>query len=371
MKIILIGPVYPYRGGIAYVTTHLANMLLAAGHQLKVISFSRQYPRFLYPGKNDKDPSQEPIKIAAEYLLDPLYPWTWFNTSKVASSYQPDLIILTWWTTFWAPAFIALSKLVGRHTRIALLIHNTIPHEASFYDRWLTKFIFKQANHFIVLSQREARRLIEIRPDANPYLCDLPLHDISRTRLSKSEARAALNLPKTGEILLFFGFVRPYKGLNVLLEALALLKQRGKTPYLLIAGEFWEDKKEYESKIQSLGIAGNVRIYDRYIPNEEVGIYFSAADLFVAPYIDGTQSGAISVAMSQGVPVLATDKIAEDMPWVYTVPAGDPEALANGIIDCLEDRQNVSWFQKQSDNSWLGIVELLNEFNKEHNAFFP
>lgn len=364
MKIILIGPVYPYRGGIAYVTTHLANTLLAAGHQLKVISFSRQYPGILYPGKNDKDPSQEPMKISADYLLDPLYPWTWLNTSKIAAAYQPDLIILTWWTTFWAPAFIALRKLLGRQTRIALLIHNTIPHEARFYDRWLMKLVFRQADHYIVLSKRESQRLMEIIPDANPYLCDLPLHDISRTRLSKSEARSELNLPEVNKVLLFFGIVRPYKGLNILLDALAILKQRGKPPYLLIAGEFWEDKKIYEAKIQSLGLRDVVRIDDRYIPNEEVGIFFSAADLFIAPYIDGTQSGAISVAMSQNVPVLATDRIAGDMPWIHTVPAGDAEALAKGIIYCLEEDENNSQFHPQIDNSWTGIIELLNGINK-------
>ena len=364
MKIILIGPVYPYRGGIAYVTTHLANTLMAAGHQIKVISFSRQYPGFLYPGKNDKDPSQQPIKIPADYLLDPLYPWTWFNTSKAAAEFQPDLIILTWWTTFWAPAYFALCKLLGKRARIALLIHNAIPHEARFYDRWLTKLVFRRADHYIVLSQRESRRLTEIIPDAAPYLCDLPLHDISQTRLSKSEARAALNLPQVKHVLLFFGIVRPYKGLNILLEALAILKQRGKSPYLLIAGEFWEDIKDYEAKIHSLGLLDLVRIDNRYIPNEEVGVFFSAADLFVAPYLDGTQSGAISVAMSQNVPILATDRIAGDLAWVSKVPAGDAEALANGIINCLEELETPSQFQSQTDNSWSGITELLNGIRK-------
>jgi D-inositol-3-phosphate glycosyltransferase len=148
------------------------------------------------------------------------------------------------------------------------------------------------------------------------------------------------------------------------LEALAILKQRGKSPYLLIAGEFWEDIKDYEAKIHSLGLLDLVRIDNRYIPNEEVGVFFSAADLFVAPYLDGTQSGAISVAMSQNVPILATDRIAGDLAWVSKVPAGDAEALANGIINCLEELETPSQFQSQTDNSWSGITELLNGIRK-------
>ena len=336
----LVGPVYPYRGGIAHFTTQLGVELCAAGHPLRVISFARQYPSWLYPGKTDKDPSREHPSLEAEFLLDPLYPWTWLRAANAIAAFRPALVLAQWWTTFWGPALFVLAALLrARHIPLVFIIHNVMPHEARFYDRWIARAVLAQASACITLSPKEEKRLRVLLPGLPVYPGRLPLHHLSVLRLSKNEARRQLGLAEEGPLLLFFGIVRPYKGLGLLLEALGRLAQTGLRPRLLVAGEFWEDESAYRRQAAELGLSEQVSITNRFIPNEETAVYFSAADLFVAPYLEGTQSGAITVAMDFGLPVLASDRIITDaLPGEYpleTFPAGDAAALAERLAEAL------------------------------------
>jgi D-inositol-3-phosphate glycosyltransferase len=336
MKITVIGPVFPYRGGIAQFATSLAAELLAAGHEVQVISFARQYPRWLYPGQSDKDPSQQHEQVTARFILDPLYPWTWLSVVRQVGAFQPDLVVFQWWITFWSPAYAFITAALRRQKiSCAAMIHNVLPHEKRFVDVWLARLTLAQMKACITLSPKEAGRLRELLPSAAVYTSRLPVGRGIPTRVDRSAARQSLGLNADQPVLLFFGLVRRYKGLAVLLEALGRLKTTECNPYLLVVGEFWDDVIPYQQQIERLGLADQVQIDNRFVPAEELGRYFGAADTLVAPYLNGTQSAVIKTAMGAGLPVLASDQISSDLqPDTYPIfihRAGDVADLADSI----------------------------------------
>jgi len=336
MKITVVGPVYPYRGGIAHFTTSLSRELTRAGHSVQVISFKRQYPGWLYPGQSDKDPSLLYDQVPAEYSLDPLYIWTWQKTIRMIADFEPKLVVIQWWTTFWAPALAILSAALRRRgIACVFCIHNVVPHENRLPDRWLARKVLSQGKAFITLSPKETDRLRALIPSAVVYQSQLPIPKIDLQPVDRQAARNELGVSCDQRILLFFGIVRPYKGLVTLFEALGLLAQAGIRPFLIVAGEFWEDIQKYHRLIDQLDLTGQVLLENRYIPNEELVKYFSAADAFVAPYIQGTQSAAIKMAMGYQLPILASDQISEDLTNTgYSIllhRSGDAAALSRSI----------------------------------------
>lgn len=338
MKITLVGPVYPYRGGIAWYTTTQAARLLDAGHAVQVISFARQYPAFLYPGKSDRDPGLKNDRVAASFILDPLYPWTWLRAVDQIAAFGPDLVLIQWWTTFWGPAFYALGALLRRKGIKTLFVtHNVVPHDSGSIHKRISVAVLKQGWGCVTLSPKETARLAGLLPGMRVFASRLPEFELTAGAVDKNEARARLVLPPERPVLLFFGIVRPYKGLGVLLDALALLKTRGFTPLLVVAGEFWEGTARYEEQVARLGIGEQVRMENRWVPEAEMGVYYSAADAFVAPHVQGTQSGAIRAAMGYGLPVLASSQISQDLDAgsypLFIHPAGDAGALAGDIFN--------------------------------------
>jgi glycosyltransferase involved in cell wall biosynthesis len=343
VKIAIIGPVYPFRGGIAHYTTQLVRSLSEC-HEVKVFSFQRQYPAWLYPGRSDKDPGQKPVSIEAEYSIDSLNPISWVRTARKIRHYSPDILVIEWWVTFWAPTFTTIAFLC-RQSKIpvAFLIHNILPHEKSWLHRPLAWITLKQGDHFIVHTSREYARLLALIPNANVEICPFPVDEMlsEPVSLNQAEARRCLNLPETGHMVLFFGIVRPYKGLMFLLEALSLLRENIRSLYLVVVGEFWESKASYEGMIELLELSGQVFLEDRYISNEEIGIFFRAADLFVAPYVGGTQSAVAALALGFGIPLIATEWSAAGIDdahigQVQVVPSGDVQALAAAIQTYFE-----------------------------------
>jgi glycosyltransferase involved in cell wall biosynthesis len=340
-RLSLLGPVYPYRGGIAHHTSQLASTLQNAGHQVQVLSFSRQYPKWLFPGETDRDPSLHPQKVGAQFILDPLYPWTWNSTARRIAAFKPDAAIIPWWTTFYGPAYWSVAKLLKRKgVDVLFLIHNVLPHESRPLDRWVVRKVLEQGDYFLVQSPGEQSRLLDLLPGARVAMCAHPIYDFFSPGLApKDQAKEELGIPPQNPVVLCFGFVRPYKGLSQAIAAIGSLQAQGIPAHLLVAGEFWEDKKKYEAQIERLGIAGHVTMIDRYIPDEEIPRYFSAADVFVAPYLQGSQSGATRIALSFGIPVVATESIADEMlasnPLALIVAPGDREALTDGIVQAL------------------------------------
>lgn len=310
MKIVLIGPVYPYRGGIAHYTTSLTQALRKAGHTVLLISFKRQYPKRLFPGQSDHDPSRRPQVIGdAQYCIDSLNPLTWLTTFSCIRSFRPDVVVLSWWTVFLAPAWLVLSLLQRIFLQRALVIicHNVLPHESRRPDRWVAKAVLGLATRLIVQSDAEKQRLLTLLPKKPVDVIPHPVSNMFADQsISREAARAQLGLAQDMPVLLFFGIVRPYKGLADILSALPQLRADLGKVRLLVAGEFWEDKQVYLKLIDRLGIGDIVMLDDRYIPNEEVPVYFGAADLLIAPYRSVTGSGVIQLAVGFNLPVVTT-----------------------------------------------------------------
>src|SRR5690606_18795034 len=233
-------PIPPYRGGIAHFTQALAEKLVQEGHQLLTISYRRQYPGWLYPGKSDKDFSQETKIKDAVFLFSPLNYLDWKKTLQAIRKYQPDLVIYPWWVTFWAPATgWLLGKLKNLGIPTSVLVHNALPHDGGWLDKKLTKYALKDARNFITMTEKETKRLSSvvhktsrIETSAHPVYAQFPL-----SGLSKVEVRKKLGLPIEAPIALFFGFVRPYKGLSVLIDAMGILRNKGVNIHLVVAGE--------------------------------------------------------------------------------------------------------------------------------------
>jgi glycosyltransferase involved in cell wall biosynthesis len=337
VKIAIIGPVYPYRGGIAHYTARLSQEL-ARHHDVRIFSFKRQYPSWLYPGRSDKDPSQKKLSVQAEFILSSLDPFSWLQTARKIQQWKPDLLLFQWWVTFWAPAFATIAAFCRRsNIQVAFLIHNVLPHEGGWLHRPLARIALSQGASFIVHTNEEEQRLQTILPKVRVQVCPHGIYDVLvETTTSREEARRRFNIPENARVLLFFGIVRPYKGLKYLIEALAILKSQGQLFHLIVGGEFWEDKQTYLEWIERSGLSGRVRIEDRYIPNEELPFFFKASDVVVAPYTGGTQSGVAAIALGYQIPLIATPKSAAGMAEadrnaVTIVPAGDATALADAI----------------------------------------
>jgi glycosyltransferase involved in cell wall biosynthesis len=236
-----------------------------------------------------------------------------------------------------------------------------MPHEARFYDRWIVKAVLSQARACITLSPKEEKRLRALLPEMKIYPGRLPLHRLSSVRMSKEEARKMLGIQTSEQVLLFFGIVRAYKGLGILLGALGMLARQGIRPRLLVVGEFWEKEQVYHEQIQSLGLSSQVIVVNRYIPNEETSLYFTAADLFVAPYLEGSQSGAITVALDNYLPILASDRIITEAvsSLIETFPAGNEEALAAKISQTLQHGLTRAVLPTVVDDGWAQLLQLI------------
>jgi len=370
MRCVLVGPVYHYRGGIAHYTTMLCRALRGRGHDVLLISFQRQYPQWLFPGRGDRDPSERPLLVAeARYWIDSLNPLTWLATGWRIGRYRPDVVVLQWWTTFWAPAWLVLGgvlRLLARRP-LVFICHNVLPHEARPWDAWLARLVLGLGTRIIVQSSAERDRLSALLPDAQVAIVPHPVYDMfAAERVPRVEARRQLNLPVEGPILLAFGIVREYKGLQDVLTALPMVREQLGNVTLVVAGEFWDDKQPYLDQIERLGIADSVVIEDRYIPNEAVALYFSAADVLVAPYRRVTGSGTIQMARGFGVPVITTtcDGLTEEAARV--VPPADPPALAAAILDILSSGSAIDQEQTATDEcpSWQRLADLIAAFGE-------
>ncbi len=372
MRICLIGPVYPFRGGIAQTHACLGQALEEAGHAIQMVSFLRQYPAWLYPGQSDRDPSQNQVQLPVHYILDPLYPWTWEKAIREIQAFKPDLVLIQWWTVFWGPALAYIARrLHSQGLKIVFFIHNVLPHEQRRIDPGLARLALKQADAYITLTEREHQRLKNLLPDISKpvFTTPLPIYRLpSTSNLTKAEARCKLGLPENDPIILFFGLVRPYKGLHYLVEAFGQLKDDPRRPLLAIAGEFWENPQDYQDQIHHLGIDQRVRMENRYLPDEEAILWFVASDLFVAPHTDGTQSGAIRLAFGYNLPVIASDAISRELvgldpATLVIIPAADADAIANAIRNWLSNPTRPAG-RYSTEEEWSSLVNIIAALGK-------
>lgn len=368
MKICIIGPSYPFRGGISHYTTLLYESLRQF-HDTKFYAFKRQYPRWLFPGKTDRDNSNVAIRgEEVENLLDSFNPLSWLEVFFKIKKYNPELLIFPWWVSFWTPQFWLISYLIKKFskTQILFICHNVVEHEANFVTKLCTKLVLRNGTHFIVHSEEELKKLKNILSDVYIAKVFHPTYAIfQHHRWSKEEAQAELGI--SGNTILFFGFVRPYKGLKYLIDALPEVLKRIEVT-LLVVGEFWRDKDNYLRQIENLGIKDNVKIVDRYIPNEEVGLYFSACDVVVLPYTSVTGSGVVQIAFGLGKPVIASNigslpEVIKHGKTGYVVKPQDSQAIANAIIDFYTANREITFTREiknqRTQFSWDRIVNTI------------
>jgi len=338
VKNFIIGPAHPLRGGIANFNEALCSAFNKAGIQSKIISFTLQYPDFLFPGKTQYDKGTKPADIKIEELINSVSPLTWFKTAKRIKAANPDYVIIRYWLPFLAPCLGTIARLVKRGTTIKViaLTDNVIPHEKRVGDRLLTKYFVKSCDAFVVMSKSVAEDLRQFIPDPKVVFLPHPIYDTFGEKHSREEALQQLNLRQSYRYILFFGFIRKYKGLDLLLEAMSDKRVRGLNVKLLIAGECYDDLSFYTNLIKEYEIEGNVIFKADYIPASEVKNYFAAADMVVQPYRSATQSGVTQIAYHFERPMLVTEVggLAEIVPHLkvgYVVPP-TPKSIADAIV---------------------------------------
>jgi len=337
---------HPYRGGIAHFTEMTVEGLDGRGHEMVPISFARQYPEFLFPGKTQFEPDDEAPGVVrgASRLLDPLNPLSWLRTAWHLRDKDPDAVVFQYWMPFFAPAYGTVARIL-RWAGIPSLavVHNALPHERHLGDAWLSRFFLAACAGHVVMSDAVAENLQALRrPDATVRRIEHPVYERFGESVPRDEARTALDLPADAPVILFFGFVREYKGLHVLLEAMPEVLEDLPDLHLVVAGEPYDDPDRYRQLIREHGLGTHVHWHDEYVPSGDVPAYFCAADLVVQPYVSATQSGVAQIATHFERPMVVTDVggLAETIPHEeagFVVPSEDPPALATAITRFFQE----------------------------------
>lgn len=351
----------------------MARGLAARGHMVGGVTFSRQYPESLFPGLTQLESGASPDAAPVPRLLDSVDPRTWKKTARHIGDIRPAAMIFPYWMPFFAPAFgYIVRRLQKRHVPSIAVVHNALPHERKPGDARLARYALKRCQGLVVLSDGVRRDLGRIGLSAPTRQVTHPTYDRFGEVISREAARRSLGLPQDVPILLFFGFVRRYKGLHHLLDALPAVKKHLPEARLVVAGEFYDDAAGYRKQIEGLGsLASSVRLDAAYVPNERVRLYFSAADVVVQPYTSATQSGVAQVAVQFGTPLITTSVggLAEAIPDGVAgliVPPENPDALAAAIVryfteEGLEAKLRSGLESLRGRYGWNPLLEAVEE----------
>ncbi len=369
MKIVSIGPAHPLRGGIAKFNESLASSLVAAGNHVDIFSYRFQYPSILFPGTSQYTKSPPPEGLNIEALVHSLSMLNWSRVASEVVSRQPDLVIIHYWMPFFAPAMGYISGKLRKHgITVILLAHNLIPHESQSGPVILTRWLLRHVDGLVTLSASVKEDALKIRKGIPALVIPHPLYDNFGEKAGRGEAIRHLSLDESKKYILFFGLVRKYKGLDILLKALPLFADPDIV--VIVAGEFYEKKVEYTTLIDELEMSDRVVISDGYIPDEDVRYYFSAAELVVQPYRSATQSGVTQIAYSFEIPMVVSDvgglpEIVDNGRTGYVVKA-IPEAVAAAVNTFFasgaqsEMIENVR--KRKNDFTWESFVKKFITF---------
>jgi len=353
-KICIVGPAYPYRGGNALFVAHLYSAL-SETYDVQVINFTKLYPKLFFPGTRQEDVSQVGIKThPSERIIDSTNPFTWFKAVRKIKSLNPDLIAFIWYNPFFGMAFNVISGRLKKyfHGKVLFIAENIISHEARFIDSFLTKIALRHADKFLVLSEIVEKGIKELYPGKNVFRSSLPIYDCYQfdSLITKTDARKKIELPTDKNVILFFGYIRAYKGLMYLIEAMPNVLKFDPDAMLLVVGEFYEEKEKYFDAVKSLGLGRNVKFVAEFVPNEDVGLYYTASDLVVLPYKSATQSGILNIAYGFKRPVVVTNvgglpELVEEGKTGFIVEANNPNTIAEGIVKYFSSKDK-SKFEK-------------------------
>ena len=367
MKISIIGPAYPYRGGISHYTTLLTKELRKK-HGVDLISFKRQFSKLFYPGKSEKDYTSQ-IKTNCVYLLDSLNPFTWIKVFNRIRKSKSDLVIFQWWTPFFTPQYTFISFLIKKFTKskVLSLCHNVIPHERRrFLDENLTKLFFRNCDCFIVHSEEEKENLNNLIRNPIVVVFPHPSYSVFATNMNKEDSKKEIGIDEE-KIILFFGLIRSNKGLMYLIKAMPNILKEIKVKLLIVGEFFGESRQKYTNLIEKLNLKDNIKIIEGYAPDGKVGMYFSASDVVILPYISGTGSGILQVAFGLNKPVICTNvsfsNDVKDNKTGFVVKKEDSGELANAIIKFYKrnlEKEFIKNIKKENQKfSWDKMADAL------------
>jgi glycosyltransferase involved in cell wall biosynthesis len=371
-KVIIIGPAHPLRGGLATFNQRLAKQFSDEGHECSIVSFSLQYPSFLFPGTTQYSTDPAPNDVTIHTLINSVNPLNWMSVGRKLKNWNADLIVVRYWLPLMGPALGTILRQVkkNKHTKIVCIADNVIPHEKRIGDVPFTKYFLKAVDAFVTMSEKV---LSDLRMFTNKpaQLVQHPLYDNFGEAISKNEARKVLDLNEHDKIILFFGFIRQYKGLDLLLKAMTDERIKKEKIKLLIAGEFYEDRKPYLQLIEEYHLHEQVILKTNFIPDSEVKYYLCSADCVVQPYKSATQSGVTPLAYFFEKPMIVTNVgglpslVPNEKAGLVCEP--DANSIAGAIIKFyLLGHSHFTAFIKQekAKYSWKNLVEAITKLSK-------
>lgn len=369
MKVIILGTAYPYRGGLSAFNERLAYEYQSMGHEVEIYTFTLQYPSFLFPGKTQYSDGPAPEGLVIHRRVNSCNPFNWVSVGREIAKKRPDLMITKFWLPFMAPCFGTIARCVRRngHTRCVSILDNVIPHEHRIGDKAFVRYFVGAEDGFVAMSRSVMNDLglfDVVKPRA---FCPHPLYDHYGQVMPKDEAKRMLGLDGGTCYVLFFGFIRDYKGLDLLLDAFADARLKAKNVKLIVAGEFYGDPKPYMEQIARLGIADRVELRTDFIPDSEVNRYFCAADIVAQPYKTATQSGVTQVAFHFERPMLVTNvgglpEIVPDGKIGFVV---EPEArqIADALVRYYNERRELEFVEnikvEKTKYAWSNMTDAI------------
>lgn len=370
MKIAYLSTFFPFRGGIAQFNS-LLYRTLEKKHEIKAYTFKRQYPEFLFPGETQFVTKDDKVdEISALQVLDSVNPISYISTSKKIKQFNPDILLTKYWMTFFGPSLGYACKNVGKNTKRISILDNVIPHEKRFFDSFCNRYFLKNNDGFIVMSDAVLKDLLSLKPDAKYLRIDHPVYNHFPNKMNQDEARKKLKLDPSKKTLLFFGFIRDYKGLDLLIQAMNNLDD---TYQLIIAGEVYGSFEKYQKLIDDSIAQNRIHLFNHYIGDEEVSYYFSVADVCVLPYKSATQSGITAISHHYTLPIIATNVgglhetihhlktgIIVDKPEVYLIS----EAIQLYFSSNSKEEYSNNIAIENEKNSWDNFADKLVEFSK-------
>ncbi len=361
-KVVIIGPAYPLRGGgMATFNERLARQFIHQGFDTTIYTFSLQYPSFIFPGKTQYSDEPAPIDLDIKVRINSILPTNWVSVGLELKNRKPDIIVVRYWLPLMGPCLGTILRLVkkNKHTKVVCIADNIIPHEKRKGDKAFTKYFIKPIDAFIVMSEKVLADL-KLFDDKKPVqLIQHPLYDNFGEKISKEIARKNIGINTTEKIVLFFGFIRKYKGVDILLDALALIKAQNTTLAfkVLIAGEFYEDRKPFDEQIHRLGLEDSLILHTDFIPDSEVRNYFCAADVVIQPYRNATQSGVTPLAYHFEIPMIVTNV------------GGLPALVPNGIVGLVAEPIAAAIAKKLTEYFTMDEQKFIDNIKEEKKKF--
>lgn len=370
MKIIILGTAYPYRGGLAAFNERLAMEYQRQGNEVEIYTFTLQYPDFLFPGKTQYSPDPAPEGLTIYRKVNSCNPFNWLKVGKEIARKRPDVVVFAYWMSFMAPCMGTIARKIrrNRHTKIIALVHNMIPHEPNILDKCFPPYFVKAMDGFMALSESVVKDIEHFdKRNCPKRFSPHPIYDHYGEHLNREEALSRLGLSPDFRYVLFFGFIRAYKGLDLLLEAFADERLRQQKVKLIVAGEFYGDSSPYLQQIKKLNIEDTILLYNDYIPDNEVHRYFSAADIVAQPYKTATQSGVTQIAFHFEKPMLVTNvgglsEIVPDGKIGYVVEP-DAKQIADALFRFFEENKREEFerniVEEKKKYAWSAFVEAI------------